>query len=256
MDQITNLEEIKRLIKCKDLKALDSALSGSQNISASKLKELISLSDSKKVQTLIESKYAEIASQMKEEGNSKQRKNEEGFIVQEADIDSSSALDEVATGDSQKDRSIKMFFDAFKTNISDCCNRSAALLAKQITVEIFGRSPSDIAKLVRSKCLNLKDKNNPVLCRRVYDGDISPSRYVDMTSEEMKSENLKNEEVKMIEDSLYECQIPTQKAETDMFKCSKCGERKCSYRQLQTRSGDEPMTTFVTCECGNKWRFC
>ena len=42
-----------------------------------------------------------------------------------------------------------------------------------------------------------------------------------------------------------------------MFKCGKCKTYKTSYYQLQTRSADEPMTTFVTCHnCGNKWRFC
>lgn len=252
MNQATSLEEIKRLIKHNDLEALDSVLSTARGITASDLEELIKLSDSKRIQTLIRTRCPEII----KKGTNEKKMGEEISSGPGDDVDSSSALEEVATGESQKDRSIKMFFEAFKTSISDCSNRYAALLAKQITTEIFERNSADIAKLVRSKCLNLKDKNNPVLCRMVYDGEISPSRYVGMTSEEMKSESLRNEEVKMIEVSLYECQIPTQKAETDMFKCSRCGERKCSYRQLQTRSGDEPMTTFVTCECGNKWRFC
>ena len=44
-------------------------------------------------------------------------------------------------------------------------------------------------------------------------------------------------------------------ASTDEFKCFKCFERVCTYYQLQTRSADEPMTTFVTClKCGNRWR--
>jgi transcription elongation factor S-II len=31
----------------------------------------------------------------------------------------------------------------------------------------------------------------------------------------------------------------------------------CTYYQLQTRSADEPMTTFVTCvNCDNRWKFC
>ena len=43
---------------------------------------------------------------------------------------------------------------------------------------------------------------------------------------------------------------------TDEFKCYKCKKRKCTYYQLQTRSADEPMTTFVTClNCGNRWKF-
>ena len=44
-------------------------------------------------------------------------------------------------------------------------------------------------------------------------------------------------------------------ASTDTFTCSKCKSKKCSYYQLQTRSSDEPMTTFVTClDCGKRWK--
>ncbi len=40
-----------------------------------------------------------------------------------------------------------------------------------------------------------------------------------------------------------------------MFKCGKCKSTKTSYYQLQTRSADEPMTTYVTCtSCGNRWK--
>ena len=42
---------------------------------------------------------------------------------------------------------------------------------------------------------------------------------------------------------------------TDEFKCWKCKKRKCTYYELQTRSADEPMTTFVSClSCGNHWK--
>lgn len=44
-------------------------------------------------------------------------------------------------------------------------------------------------------------------------------------------------------------------AATDEFKCYKCQKRICTYYQLQTRSADEPMTTFITClNCGNRWK--
>jgi len=40
------------------------------------------------------------------------------------------------------------------------------------------------------------------------------------------------------------------------FKCSKCKKSKCSVTQKQTRAGDEPATTFVTClECGYNFSF-
>jgi transcription elongation factor S-II len=48
---------------------------------------------------------------------------------------------------------------------------------------------------------------------------------------------------------------PKLEASTDDFKCFKCKSKKCTFYQLQTRSADEPMTTFVTClECGNRWK--
>jgi transcription elongation factor S-II len=41
-----------------------------------------------------------------------------------------------------------------------------------------------------------------------------------------------------------------------MFKCGKCKSMKTTYYQMQTRSADEPMTTFVTCtSCNNRWKF-
>jgi transcription elongation factor S-II len=44
-------------------------------------------------------------------------------------------------------------------------------------------------------------------------------------------------------------------ASTDNFQCHKCKSRECTYYQMQTRSADEPMTTFVTCiKCGSRWK--
>ena len=49
---------------------------------------------------------------------------------------------------------------------------------------------------------------------------------------------------------------PKIEASTDDFICFKCKSKKCTFYQLQTRSADEPMTTFVTClDCGNRWKF-
>lgn len=41
-----------------------------------------------------------------------------------------------------------------------------------------------------------------------------------------------------------------------IFRCGKCKTYKTTYYQMQTRSADEPMTTFVTClNCNNRWKF-
>jgi DNA-directed RNA polymerase subunit M/transcription elongation factor TFIIS len=46
-------------------------------------------------------------------------------------------------------------------------------------------------------------------------------------------------------------------AYSDVYKCFKCGESKSKITQAQTRSADEPMTTFVVClVCHNTFKFC
>lgn len=42
---------------------------------------------------------------------------------------------------------------------------------------------------------------------------------------------------------------------TYMYTCSRCKNKKCSYYRLQTRSCDEPMTTFIKCmKCSKEWK--
>lgn len=42
-----------------------------------------------------------------------------------------------------------------------------------------------------------------------------------------------------------------------ILQCRKCRSKKTTYHQMQTRSADEPLTTFAQClACGNRWRFC
>ena len=44
-------------------------------------------------------------------------------------------------------------------------------------------------------------------------------------------------------------------ATTTAYKCYKCNNNKCTVAQVQTRSADEPMTIFVTCQvCGFVFR--
>jgi len=68
----------------------------------------------------------------------------------------------------------------------------------------------------------------------------------------MAPESVKMERKKWEEEALKDSirgQIVT--AVTDEFQCGKCKKRRCTYTQKQTRSADEPMTTFVLClECG------
>ncbi|KAF5919491.1 hypothetical protein HPG69_016574 [Diceros bicornis minor] len=109
---------------------------------------------------------------------------------------------------------------------------------------------------VRSRISNLKDAKNPDLRRNVLCGAISPQQIAVMTSEEMASDELKEIRKAMTKEAIREHQMArTGGTQTDLFTCGKCRKKNCTYTQVQTRSSDEPMTTFVVCnECGNRWK--
>lgn len=108
----------------------------------------------------------------------------------------------------------------------------------------------------RSKYLNLREKTNPQLRQGLLKGHISVARFMAMTTQEMASDALRKEIEDIKADNLLKVRSAKgNAAETDMFQCGRCKERRCTYTQMQTRSADEPMTTYVTCvNCGNRWK--
>lgn len=111
---------------------------------------------------------------------------------------------------------------------------------------------------VRSRVANLKDQRNPELRQNVLIGLISSEKIAAMTAEEMASDEMKQLRAKLTKEAINDHQMAkTGGTSTDLFKCGKCRKTNCTYNQVQTRSADEPMTTFVLCnECGNRWKFC
>ncbi|KAI5190178.1 transcription elongation factor S-II [Nematocida sp. AWRm77] len=124
-------------------------------------------------------------------------------------------------------------------------------------IHIQATEPGEYSKLFRQKYLNLKEESNRWLCTSVYSGVIDTLQFVAMSSTDMKSQQLRDLEEQILKRSILDSTIAKQEAETDIFFCTKCKQRKCTYRQLQTRSADEPMTTYVHCVvCNNNWKFC
>lgn len=111
---------------------------------------------------------------------------------------------------------------------------------------------------VRSRVANLKDPKNPSLRGNFICGAITAQRLAKMTPEEMASDEMKTLRDRFVKEAINDAQLATnQGTKTDLLKCGKCKKRNCTYNQLQTRSSDEPMTTFVLCnECGHRWKFC
>ena len=95
--------------------------------------------------------------------------------------------------------------------------------------------------------------NNTYLLNAIKKKEIKDLRHIAF----YKPEQLFPKNWKTIIDKNYLRQYKKENmAATDLYKCGKCKERKCSVMQMQTRSADEPMTTFVTCLiCGHTFKF-
>ena len=110
---------------------------------------------------------------------------------------------------------------------------------------------------IRSIWFNLSDDSyvkNDSLLEKIKNGEIKCRIVGKMTHQEMEPSRWASLiEKKMIRDKN---KYNTNKSgASEEFKCRKCGKRETNYYQVQTRSADEPMTTFVTClNCGNHWR--
>jgi len=133
--------------------------------------------------------------------------------------------------------------------------------ATSLEGEIFGQFKQTNQKYknqVRSRVFNLKDKKNPALRQNLLLGLVTPERLAKMTSEEMANDEVKSERDKFTKEGIDASRLAiVEGTKTDLLKCGKCNKRNCTYNQIQTRSADEPMTTFVLCnECGNRWKFC
>nr|XP_023417714.1 transcription elongation factor A protein 2 isoform X1 [Cavia porcellus] len=137
------------------------------------------------------------------------------------------------------------------------CERLSAQIEECIFRDV-GNTDMKYKNRVRSRISNLKDAKNPELRRNVLCGTITPQQIAVMTSEEMASDELKEIRKAMTKEAIREHQMArTGGTQTDLFTCGKCRKKNCTYTQVQTRSSDEPMTTFVVCnECGNRWKFC
>jgi transcription elongation factor S-II len=113
------------------------------------------------------------------------------------------------------------------------------------------------AKL-RQLAFNTRDPKNPDLRRAIAMREIDAQTLIDLSSEELGSDERRAANQSIREKAEAEnVRGQRKEASTTAFKCGKCGQRACTFYQLQTRSADEPMTTFVTCvNCENRWKFC
>merc|ERR1712007_268126 len=120
----------------------------------------------------------------------------------------------------------------------------------------------DYFNQARAIIFNLKDKKNQSFRLKLLVGFYDKTQIPKLKAEDMASDEKNAERAKMRQYAMEEIQTDWalkhgQLRLTGMFTCGKCKGVKTTYFQMQTRSSDEPMTTFVTClTCNNRWKFC
>jgi len=137
------------------------------------------------------------------------------------------------------------------------CEDIATELEEAIFKEFRQTNPK-YKNQVRSRVFNLKDKKNSGLREGLLIGSITAERLAKMTSAEMASDEVKKEREQFIKQGIDDSALAVAEGtKSSLIKCGGCGKSNTTYHQAQTRSADEPMTTFVLCnECGKRWKFC
>ncbi|KAJ3064324.1 RNA polymerase II elongation factor [Rhizoclosmatium hyalinum] len=166
-----------------------------------------------------------------------------------------------AIGDKPRDKTVELFVNALSIGIQNADQKLLLWKARQIEEAMFKEYNGFSEKYksqFRTLLSNLKNVDNLKLRTEILGGDIAAKSVATFTSQDLMSESAKFAAKKAeAEFNHWASTAKSTEAVTDEFKCGKCGQRKCTYYQKQTRSADEPMTTFVTCQnCGNKWKFC
>lgn len=160
-----------------------------------------------------------------------------------------------------RDMVIKALYDALAKESE---HPPAAILDTVINIEREMKEihdPESDEKSYRDKYRviysNIISKNNSDLKHKITNGELSPKDLVTCDPKELAPEHLRKKLEEIEKQNLFNAQGATlERSVTDRFQCGKCKEKKVSYYQLQTRSADEPLTTFCTCEvCGNRWKF-
>uniref|UniRef100_A0A6C0AJK9 TFIIS-type domain-containing protein n=1 Tax=viral metagenome TaxID=1070528 RepID=A0A6C0AJK9_9ZZZZ len=108
----------------------------------------------------------------------------------------------------------------------------------------------------RGRCMQFyENMRNYAWIPKLMSGDVTPAVFAEMTVVDLNPKRWKAQIEAQIE---KDKKLFTRSGNASIFFfCSRCKKTtKCDYYQMQTRSADEPMTTFVTClECDRRWKF-
>ncbi|KAL2022749.1 hypothetical protein VTK56DRAFT_4565 [Thermocarpiscus australiensis] len=167
-------------------------------------------------------------------------------------------VDIARTGSKARDGSIGVLYNGLAYRATQSIEEvlQCAMEVEAAAYEVYKDTPAYRNK-IRSLMTSLKRKDNPELGRRVLSGEITAAKFVVMTDDELASEAQRARDRELERENMLKALVPqAEKSISETLQCSKCKQKKVSYSQAQTRSADEPMTTFCECTvCGHRWKF-
>lgn len=158
-----------------------------------------------------------------------------------------------------RDSCIGLMYDGLCLNSTE---PPRAVLSKASAVETaaynaFGPETKEQYRTkIRSLYQNLKNKSNPTLRVRVLNSSVTPEQFVTMSHDELRSAEQREKDAKIQKENMDKAMVAqAERSISTSLQCGKCGQRKVTYTEAQTRSADEPMTLFCTCmNCGKSWK--
>ncbi|KAK3330103.1 putative transcription elongation factor [Apodospora peruviana] len=163
------------------------------------------------------------------------------------------------TGSQTRNNSIGLLYNGLAYRATESIEE---VLTRAVEVEAaafraFKGETQEYRNKLRTLFTSLKRKDNRALGRRVLAGELSAADFVVMNEKELASEEQRKKDEALEKENMKKAQMPVpEKSVSSALRCGKCGQKKVSYTQAQTRSADEPMTTFCEClVCGNRWKF-
>ena len=129
------------------------------------------------------------------------------------------------------------------------CDREARLWEVDATWDNI-----PFVRMYQSRCAHLY-RHLHTWKERILSGDMTAEQYAMMTEVDLNPGQWQEALEKAFAREMNT--MATQKSASITLYCQRCKRQtSCDYYQLQTRSADEPMTTFVTClECDKRWKF-
>ena len=160
----------------------------------------------------------------------------------------------------------KMVYDQIKSKLTGHTASKSQLVSLSRDIEELlslatGNDQTGYKRQAKQKILVLADKTHgKEIIDNLLSGKLSVQELVSKEVRDLFSnaslhlieETAKNQSMLAMQADYYRKNLKIGISE---FTCRKCKSSKVFSEQKQTRSADEPMTTFLTCqECNNKWK--